>query len=77
MIIWNMWFSALAMLHLITVYRSFNVCCSGVECHYIVFFLYTLILILVSYFIMMIISITDMFMSMAIPFELQIYAFWN
>ena len=52
------------MLHLITVYRT-GVRCSGVECHY-------LILQLMSYFIMVIISITDMFVPMAISFELQI-----
>ena len=30
-----------------------------------------------SYLIMVINSITDMFMSTATPFELQILAFWN
>ena len=31
----------------------------------------------VSYFIMVITGITNMFMYVATPFELQIYAFWN
>ena len=48
---------------------------SGVECHYPVSLL---ILQLMSYFIMMLITnITDIFLYMATPFELQIKAFWN
>ena len=52
----------------------YSMCCSGVEYHYFVFLL---ISISMSYFIMVSTSITDMFMSLAIPFELQIYDFWN
>ena len=44
-----------------------GVCCSVVECHSRVSLL---ILLSINYFTMVITGITDMFMSMAIPFEL-------
>ena len=65
------------MLHPITVDMTvFFLCvlCSDVECHYPVSLL---ILQLMSYFIMLITNITDIFMVMVTPFELQIKAFWN
>ena len=48
--------------------------CSCVEFNYLVSFL---ILLLMSYLIIVITSITDMFMSMATSIELQIYTFWH
>ena len=61
---WGWWFETSSR----SLWRHCN------ECHYLVSLLISL---LMSYFIMVIIGITDMFMPMATTFEMQIYDFWS
>ena len=61
---WGWWFETSSR----SLWRHCN------ECHYLVSLLISL---LMSYLIMVIIGITDMFMPMATTFEMQIYDFWS
>ena len=54
--------------------KFLSVRCFGVECHWLVSWLISQ---LISYLIVVITSITDIFMSIAIPFVLQIGDIWN
>ena len=66
-----MWYSALVMLHHITVFKIdfLGARCSGVECRYPVSLI---ILLSITSFIEVITSIADMCMAMTIPLNVQI-----